>query len=62
MMTLMPHHSIYQKFSRRDASDQTVFYGTYSYKYCSRAEIRSKRAVNKKKGDESRHVVERIIG
>jgi hypothetical protein len=58
----MLHHSIYQKFSRRDVSVQTVFYGTYSYGYHSLAEIRSKRAVNKKKGDESRHVVERIIG
>jgi hypothetical protein len=58
----MLHHSMYQKFSRRDVSDQTVFYGTYSYKARSLAEIRSKRAVNKKKGDESRHVVERIIG
>jgi hypothetical protein len=61
-MILMLHHRLYQKFSRRDVSDQTVSSGTHLYWYYSLAEIRSKRAVNKKKGDESRHVVERIIG
>jgi len=62
MKTLMLHHSTYQKFSRRGVFDQTVFYGMYSSKDRSLAEIRTKRAINKKKGDESRHVVERIIG
>jgi len=55
-------HNTYPKFSRRDVSDQTVFYGKCSSKDHSLAEIRSKRAINKKQGDESRHVVERIIG
>jgi len=58
----MLHHNTYPKFSRKGVSDQTVFYGMYSSKDHSLADIRSRRAINKKKGDDSRHVVERIIG